>query len=127
MKKVFSNKENILNMIGVLAGMAAIVVGIVIWATATGYSLPNSLESYSFGADFYTEIYRAVKEAEYVLSHIHIFIEDGLIPAVCFLVSFSGFITALLFSRRIVNNLRDDKTAVTQEPVTAPSTPMPEE
>lgn len=98
-KNTFTKKENIWNIIGVIAGLAAIVIGVIIYIN--NYYRSFTVNNYKFGADFYTEMYYAVYNADYGLTKIYELLVEGL----SFIISFSGLITAILFARRITKNI----------------------
>lgn len=55
--------KNFLRIMGMLVGVSMIVFGIVTWVGAEYYTSINSADYASFGADFYTYIYRATRAA----------------------------------------------------------------
>ena len=56
-------KERTWNLIGFVAGMILILVGIVYIATPADHYYTSSTDSAAFGADFYTYEYRATQAA----------------------------------------------------------------
>ena len=56
-------KERTWNLIGFVAGMILILVGIVYIATPADHYYTSSTDSAAFGADFYTYEYRATRAA----------------------------------------------------------------
>ena len=56
-------KEKTINLIGMILGLAVIVLGIVLIFTPAKTYSANSVKSITFGADFYTEEYNATKVA----------------------------------------------------------------
>lgn len=56
-------KERTWNLIGFVAGLILIVVGIVYIATPADHYSTSSTDSAAFGADFYTYEYRATRAA----------------------------------------------------------------
>lgn len=73
MKKLLKDKRNIWYLCGMLAGVAAIVIGIC-FLNRRFYDV-TELEKISFGGDFYTEIYNASRRIHALLGHINDFIE----------------------------------------------------
>lgn len=73
MKNLLKDKRNILYLIAMLAGVAAIIIGV--WFLDRQFYGPSGLEEMTFGADFYTEIYNANRRIYGMLSHINDFIE----------------------------------------------------
>lgn len=73
MKKLLKDKRNIWYLIAMLAGVAAVFVGI--WFLQRQFYGSSSLDEVKFGADFYTEIYNANRRIYGMLSHINDFIE----------------------------------------------------
>ena len=73
MKNLLKDKRNILYLIAMLAGLAAIVIGI--WFLDRQFYGSSSLDEITFGGDFYTEIYNANRRIYGMLSHINDFIE----------------------------------------------------
>lgn len=69
MKKTFS-------IIGILSGIAVIVFGVTLLTKEFSYSFNRPLIEYSFGADFYTEIYAATFDAANSLYSIGQLLED---------------------------------------------------
>ncbi len=69
----FKQKNDLWNVIGILTGILAIIVGI--WFLKQRFFEPASLESMTFGADFYTEIYKASRRIHGMLTNINDFIE----------------------------------------------------
>ncbi len=70
-------KERILNLFGIIIGGAAIIVGIVM---LTGHPVPSTdwTMDASFGADFYTYIYSAVRAAANNTADVVHYIRDTL-------------------------------------------------
>lgn len=56
-------KEKIFSLLGILLGIAIIIAGISIMKNPAETWLTDSVDSYRFGADFYTEQYAATKAA----------------------------------------------------------------
>lgn len=80
------------NIVGLTIGVALIVLGIY---TAFGYSTSSSsqyVDSYTFGADFYTEIYRATQRAVYNLNVL----DDNVECAVEFALRVLGLFIAAI-------------------------------
>lgn len=73
MKNLLKDKRNILYIIAMLTGVAAIIIGI--WFLNRQFYGSASLDEIKFGADFYTEIYNANRRIYGMLSHINDFIE----------------------------------------------------
>ena len=73
MKRLLEDKRNIWYLCGMLAGVAAIIIGI--WFLDRQFYGSSELDKISFGADFYTEIYNASRRIYGMLSHINDFIE----------------------------------------------------
>ena len=54
-------RESIFNLIGIICGIAIIILGANIVSTPADYSYTRSVTSYTFGADYYTEQYAATE------------------------------------------------------------------
>lgn len=73
MKRLFEDKRNIWYLCGMLAGVAAIIIGI--WFLDREFGAVIQLDDLSFGGDFYTEIYNASRRIFALLGHLNDFIE----------------------------------------------------
>ena len=56
-------KETIFNLVGIILGIAIIIAGISIMKNPAETWATHSVDSYRFGADFYTEQYAATRAA----------------------------------------------------------------
>ena len=70
---VFADRKNIWNLLGMLVGVAAIIVGIVFLQRE--FYGASMLDDIAFGGDFYTEIYNAARRIHGLLTHLNDFIE----------------------------------------------------
>lgn len=101
MKNFKINKNNIFDLIGVLVGAVAIIVGLV-FIFSSGTEMGNSSNrSITFGADFYTEMY-SVTNGIYNREYFLIKAVEHLGRGMGFAFLFFGVIDVLVFLKRLI-------------------------
>lgn len=101
MKNFKIDKNNIFDLIGVLVGAAAIIVGLVfIFGSGTEMG-SSSNRSITFGADFYTEMY-SVANGIYNREYFLIKAVEHLGRGMGFAFLFFGVIDILVFLKRLI-------------------------
>ncbi len=98
MKRLLKDKRNIWYLLGMLVGAAAIVVGILFLEQQ--YYSSSSLDSITFGADFYTEIYNASRRIYSRLGLINDVIEY-VRSAFGWMFIFFGLVDICVFGSRL--------------------------
>lgn len=69
----------VFSALGILFGIGMIIAGIVLW---DDYST-SSIDTVKFGADFYTEIHKAVARAVWILDDIEAGVKQGIGTVLC--------------------------------------------
>ena len=108
MKKTFS-------IIGILSGIALIILGVMLLTKEFSYSFNRPLIEYTFGADFYTEIYDATFDAAnslYSIGHLLADIADFVANGFWYLLLALGLFDICFFCTRM-----EDTSAGTVEAI----------
>jgi hypothetical protein len=101
-------KKNFWYIIGILAGVAAIVVGIVFLCESGTYIG----RSYSFGADFYTEIYAVARNVGYAINNAFM----GIMSAFGWLFILGGLVDICVFASKVERKKKITPQADSSEP-----------
>ncbi len=98
-------RENIFNLIGIICGIAIIILGANIISTPADYSYTSSVASYTFGADYYTEQYaatEAVVDNTAVIADNITELSNKLTHYFGLIFIVSGVLTTLIYSKKLV-------------------------
>lgn len=112
MKRILNNKANIWNLLGIIIGVVAIVIGIV-FLKRQFYDV-SEIGKITFGADFYTEMYDVGRRIYNLLGHINDFIEY-VKSGFGFSFILFGALDIILFGRKITENIADEKVEIVNE------------
>lgn len=105
-KKPSDNKQKLVNIIGICAGIVIVIAGFQVIASANISIGTQYISSYTFGADFYTEQYAATASAVKELNEIAQGLTDGiniLIRACGSIISAIGASLSLRFASALLS------------------------